>query len=258
MREGTIGEIQVPIQADLDRIADTVVRNLGVDIAILSMLKNRHLIALGLSSSVLRTRETTFHAPGDLVCFKTLETETALILPDARLDETAAGTQYVAGGLVVGYLGVPILNREVGAIGVVCGVTSTPRDWSERDIDYLWSVAQSIENLVMREMYRLESADASNLASEYDQIISAFSLVRAEPTSIHDATGRLVFSNAALTTHVSDDDLESDIVTEILKHEDDGISSVTTRAGHLFRVARIRTGSGYYVCQWSLEPTRLN
>ncbi len=259
MRETKIGTIQSPLQADLDKIADGIVDSLGVDLALFSASYNNALVALGISGSFSRTEKGRFFDPADTICSSVIESDSPLIITDAKSDLLTCSNKYVQTGLVAGYVGIPIHNAEIGAIGALCGVTSEPRDWSEADLRYLEAVGQSVENLVLREMYRLESADASNLLSEYDQIIAAFSLVRADATSIHDRSGRLVFANKALMEHVSDDELQSRALTEKLLYgtsEDELRVSVET--GKRFVVRRVRTNSGYLVCQWSLDGTMLN
>ncbi len=168
--------------------------------------------------------------------------------------------RYVANGTVSGYIGVPIRNAELGAIGAVCGVTSRPRNWQSSDLNYLKAVALSVENLILREMYRLESADANSLVSEYDQIIAAFSLVRAHPTSIHDRNGRLVFANKALSEIVSDADLESSTVRRALQRplSDDPLRMKIPDSQMSYLLSRRETSSGYFVCQWAPTPNSMH
>lgn len=253
MREGTFGTIQSPLQADLDGIAKTIVETLGVDIALVSFTTNTELVSLGLSGNMGRTRENRFHVPSDLVCLNVIQNNEALVLPDARAHPDFRYVRYVANGTVSGYIGVPIRNAELGAIGAVCGVTSRPRDWKSSDLHYLKAVALNLENLILREMYRLESADANSLVSEYDQIIAAFSLVRAHPTSIHDRNGRLVFANKALSEIVSDADLESSTVQRALRKplSDDPLRVKLADSQASYLLSRRETSSGYFVCQWT-------
>ncbi len=260
MREATIGSIQSPLQADLDGIAETIVDTLGVDIALLSLASNSELVSLGLSANIGRTRENRHHVPSDLLCLNVIENNEALVLPDARAHPDFRFVRYVANGTVSGYLGVPIRNAELGAIGAVCGVTSSPRNWRASDLHYLEAVALTVENLILREMYRLESADASSLASEYDQIIAAFSLVRADPTSIHDRNGRLVFANRALSDVVSDADLQSGAVMRRLRQPltEDPLRVQVPDSHLAFLVSRTETNSGYFVCQWVPTPKTMH
>ena len=260
MREGTIGLIQSPLQADLDAIADDVVQMLGADIALISLVSNSELVSLGLSSSIGKTRENRFHVPSDLVCLHVTQTNEPLVLTDARSHPDFKFVRYVANGTVSGYVGVPVQNAEVGPIGAICAITSTPRNWKSSELRFLKTVGSNVENLILREMYRLESADASSLASEYDQIIAAFSLVRADPTSIHDRDGRLVFANRSLAEIVCDTELQTTGVARALRSplSEDPLRIEIAKNGHAFLVRRKETPSGYIVCQWTPEPDHVH
>ncbi|MEM7720013.1 MAG: GAF domain-containing protein [Pseudomonadota bacterium] len=259
MRETTIGAIQSPLQADLDRIAEDVLNALGVDISMLSVSDNRTLVTLGLSPSVIRLRENFSYPAGDMVCGQVAQHNMPLMLEDARDHPVVGQMTFVRNGVFKGYLGAPIHHAEFGAIGAVCAATEGTRVWTEENLKYLQAVAESVENILLREMYRLESADAASLASEYDQIIAAFALVRAEATSIHDGTGRLVFANRALTDTVEESELESArFKSVLLSQSNDAPKEFVTRLGQHYRLSPRRTSSGYLVCQWTPDALRFN
>lgn len=259
MRETKFGMIQSPLQADMDRIADEIVEYLNADMAFLSVTHNSVMVSLGLSSTAKSAGSSRTHMPADMVCLQTMQTDMPLALRDARDDPFASQTRYVREGIVAGYIGVPIQSAEIGAIGSICGVTQTPRDWSDADLRYLKAISENVENLILREMYRLESLDATSLASEYDQIIAAFALVRAEATAIHDGTGRLVFANRTLTDQVEDIELESTrFKSVLLATPGEGPVDYRAASGVDFVLTRLRTGSGYIVSQWKPVISRLN
>lgn len=259
MRETRFEAIQSPLQADLDRIADGVVDSLNVDMALFSVSYNQALVSLGISASTSRSKEGRVHNPAEFICTETIQSDAPILIPDTRIDPRTKDLPLVCDGTVLSYIGVPVHNAEIGAIGAICAVISSPRNWSPADLKYIKAVSLSIENLVLREMYRLESANASNLAAEYDQIIAAFTLVRADPTSIHDRKGRLVFANRALIEHVDDRELQSSELTDTLLSITPGQSvTFSVSSGERLIVNRLTTSSGYHVCQWTFEQGRLN
>lgn len=259
MRETRIGFFQSPLQVDLDRIAEELLDSLRVDMALISVQNNNELVSLGVSSTVLQAGTGRTNAAEDMVCLHVIQENTPLLLSDARADPKTRSVGYVRAGLVSGYIGVPIQNAEIGPIGAICGVTNAPRNWTAEELRYLKALATSVENLILREMYRRESADANSLATEYDNIIAAFSLVRAEATSIHDAKGRLVFANRALTQIVDDATLESEQVLSAFCGEvPSDTLGLQLANGLKFVVTRQMTGSGYWVCQWQTDERRLN
>lgn len=259
MRETRIGLVQSPLQVDLDRIAEDLLDSLHVDMALISIQHNNALVSLGVSSTVLKAGMNRTHSADDTVCLHVVRENTPLMLADARIDPMTSSLGCVKAGIVAGYIGVPIQNAEIGAIGAICGISGTPRDWSEEDLRYLKALAGTVENLILREMYRRESADASSLATEYDNIIAAFSLVRAEATSIHDTEGRLVFANRALTQIVDEASLENERVTSIFRCEQSPAKTCLRLAkGTRLVVTPQKTASGYWVCHWQTDERQLN
>lgn len=259
MRESKFGLIQSPVQADLDRIAEEIVEYLGADMALLSVTHNSAMVSLGVSKAVKHAEMERTHMLEDMVCTRVVNGNAPVILEDARSDALARDMPKVRDGLVGGYIGVPIRSAEIGAIGAICGVTRAPRVWTEADIKYLKTIAETVENMILREMYRLESLDASTRASEYDQIIAAFALVRAEATSIHDGTGRLVFANRTLTDQVAETELESRRMISVLRAPiADGSVRYRASNGVDYDLTRTQTGSGYFVSQWRPVRERLN
>lgn len=254
MRETRFEAIHSPLQADLDRIAESVVDSLGVDMALFSVIHNETLVSLGISASVAHSKEGRVHNLTDLICRQTIQRNAPIMITDARNDPTTQDIPLVRQGVAVGYLGVPVQNAEIGVIGAVCGISSAPRSWSDADLRYLTAISLTVENLVLREMYRLESTNASNLAAEYDQIISAFSIVRADPTSIHNREGSLVFANRALTEYVRDSELQCPkLIKALLAISEKGSILLRVDGGVEFRISRQRTSSGYHVFHWTYE-----
>lgn len=259
MRETRIGLVQSPLQVDLDRIAEDIIETLNADMALISVVNNNSLVSLGVSSTVMNVRPDRKHEVGDMVCFHVVKEDTPFLVSDARTHPETHSIGYVRAGLVSGYIGVPIQNAEVGAIGAICGVTLEPRNWSKSDLRYLEALSLSVENLILREMYRQETADAAELATEYDNIIAAFSLVRAEATSIHDREGRLVFANRALTQNVDDVGLQSDTVIQAFHRSgDEDRFQIRLHNGRRFVISRQLTGSGYWVCHWQSDDRRMH
>lgn len=260
MREGKIGIVQSPLQTALDSVAEDIVQTLGVDIALINLTTNTELVSLGIAGNFGRTRKDRLHVPSDLVCLRVIETNEALVLSDARTHTDFKFMRYVANGTVSGYLGTPIQNAEIGPIGAVCAISSAPRHWQTSDLRFLKTVGATVEHLILREIYRLESADASLLASEYDEIIAAFSLVRAEPTSIHDRDGRLVFANRALAEIVNESELETRDVVRMLQGlvTEEPVRLAIPRLRENFLVRRVETPTGYFVCHWTPEPDHVH
>lgn len=246
------------LQKSLNRLADSLAETLRCDLALISFQHNDSIVLLGLSSSAgcITARR---HRATDLVCLHVIENNCPLVLSDARRDPSVAGLPVVREGPVVAYLGVPIRNAEIGAVGAVCGISSTPREWQDGERRYLEAVAFGVENMILREMYRLESQISNRLLNEYDEIISAFSQVRAEPTSIHDRDGRLVFANRRLIEQVPDAELHSAALRAALRAgRGEPVLEFVSGCGQTYRIERCVTASGQQVCHWACVTPRLN
>lgn len=261
MREGTIGKIQSPLQADVEQTIRSLLEICDADFVVFSLAKrNVQLVALGLTSEVSCARA----GPADAEFAWTRPDWTSrtsqLVLSDARSVPEFRDQPSVADGTICGYLGSAIENSEVGPIGTISVITSNPREWAEADVQYLNATVLAVETLILRELYRLESVDAVSLVSEYDKIIAAFTLVRAAPTSIHDQSGRLVFANRDLSDSV--EIFELDKVFDMAKFaapvDGSPLRVFSRRSGATYEVRRTTTSSGYFVCQWSVDAGRLN
>lgn len=259
MTDGRLGAEDEPIQNGLDLLADRIVEDLKCDLSLLSFAHNDKLVSLGLSSSTGQRAEMRVHEPEHLICLRTIRSDRIVALQDARSEPDFLDNRHVSDGSVVAYLGVPIHNAELGAVGAVCAINRQPHKWSDADRYYLQSVALSVENLVLRRMHRLEADETGQVLGKHDDVIMAFSLVRADPTSIHDRTGRLVYSNKALSDHVPEHELNTPKMRMALGRNR-GTSSFAfrTTVGLGFRVEHRETGSGYHVCGWHLDLSRLN
>jgi len=259
MLEANIQHAQAPLQADLDQIAEDIVGNLKADLALLSFTHNTKLVSIGLSNSAWVATGTRTHNAQDMICMHTRDADAPLRIPDTRKVPAFDMLNVVSSGLVIGYLGVPIHNAEVGAVGVVCAGMNAPRVWTDAEENYLRAMSRTVEQIILKEMYRIESQDANQVLNEYDQIISAFSMVRAAPTSIHDHAGKLVFANRAISSFLSDAELHSpEVMKTILAPPYDRPVPYRSMGQQVFDVSRHLTSGNYLVCQWDPAKHQLN
>ena len=258
MQERALGTVHTPLQADLDQLSGAVLHDLDADVVVLFFPYKPGLAALGLSSPIWRGADGRIPLAA-LASLETVASNGSIRLTDARQHETFKSLKVVAEGQARGFLGVPIRNEEHGAFGSLCAVCAEPRKWLAVEEVYLRAVSRGVEHIILKEMYRLESADASKTLSEYDQIISAFSMVRADPTSIHDRSGRLVFANRALAQHIGDAELSGHSLKDAVTATPmTGQRVFLAKDGTLYRLTRHVTRAGYVVCHWKPETGALN
>ncbi len=258
MREGYFEGSRSPICSVLNRITEEVVESLGVDFAVFSVKPNEHLGALGLEASYFSSKDDRTLCEACLDEVDWLDDKAPVVESDARRYPMGHNIASGAKMAVAGCLAVPVHNGALGPIGVIFGISSTPRAWTDIEVSYLKAVSAGVGNLIACEKLRIDAADASKLASDYDEIITTFSLVRAAAASIHDALGRLVFANRALSRIVEIQELAFPFDSRAASLEHGVQVAVQLRAGCRFVATPESTPSGYFVCHWTPEGRKLN
>ena len=251
----------------LDQLAQTANQDLGSDAVMMSVYHNNALHSLGVFPSPGGDLQDRQHAAEDTVCIRTIGKNAPLLTEDARQVSALQDIKYVRDGMVTGYLGIPITNSSLGAIGSVCSISRTPRKWTPLEQNYLQQVANSVELILLQEMTRLELASYTDSFSELDKIVAALSSNTAMPTSIYEANGRLAFANAALLSRVSEYTVSSfwanrsrqmlaatgatDAVSDGPIVGDSHVT-VETKSGQKtpFRISSSVSASGLIVCSW--------
>lgn len=259
MREGQFGEISTPLQADLNVIVEHVLATTDSDFATLCFGYNTVLNSMGLMPMTWCGKIPQDPAPQDFFSDVLMAQNAPIIVDNVRFDERFSTALAGQKAPVLGLLGVPISVTDVGTVGVISALSCAQRGWTNKDRQVLKTAAKSVENILLKEMFRVESLDANKLLSEYDQIISAFSMVRAAPTSIHNQNGRLVFANGILTELVSESELEGRAyLAALLANPEHLIFLYRTRNGEVYEIQRRQTYAQYHVCQWRAEQGTAN
>jgi PAS domain S-box-containing protein len=80
-----------------------------------------------------------------LVLQHVVETNETLIVRDANIDELVKHNMAISDLGVVAYLGVPVALPTGEIAGALAAIDSEPRDWTERDLDCLKSLAKVVE-----------------------------------------------------------------------------------------------------------------
>lgn len=78
-------------------------------------------------------------------CQHVVETNETLIVRDATIDELVKHNMAIGDLGVVAYLGVPVALPTGEIAGALAAIDSEPRDWTERDLDCLKSLAKVVE-----------------------------------------------------------------------------------------------------------------
>jgi diguanylate cyclase (GGDEF)-like protein len=136
--------LDTPNEESFDRVARLISQIFGVEIGIVSMIDGHRQWYKAIEG--LASRETTL---SETFCRYTMQGETALVVPDATLDQRFSDNPMVTGGPGVRfYAGVPLRTREGHNLGTLCAIDSRPRDFGQKDV----AILEDLARVVMRDL----------------------------------------------------------------------------------------------------------
>src|SRR4051794_26408489 len=112
-----------------------------------------------------------------------------LVVPDTVGDPRFAGVRPLHGGPLAAFLGVPVTGSDGAAVGALCVVHTSPRDWTRADVALVRQLADSVST----------ELELSALAREYEAHRLRFELaIDAAEIGSFDwdlASGRLIWDD---------------------------------------------------------------
>jgi PAS domain S-box-containing protein len=150
----TIGVLDSP-QA-FDRLAQLAGRLLKAPIALISLLEEDRQVlvsAQGLPEPFASQRQIPLAYS---LCKHVVDGNAPLVISDARSHPLGQDNLAVHQLNATAYLGVPLLGPDGEVLGTVCVIDSTPRDWSEDDIETLAVISQAVTSEFGADLYRRE------------------------------------------------------------------------------------------------------
>ena len=134
----------IPPAAPFDRSVGLVRTALGVPVAILSVLGERHTILAqrGLREPLATDREVpSTHS----LCRHVVERDGPLVIDDATRSELDGAGPAAADHGVVAYLGVPVRTPSGHVLGALCAIAPEARAWTDHEVEVLEALAASVE-----------------------------------------------------------------------------------------------------------------
>ena len=192
-----------------DGIAEKLSEHLECDAVYISVANRNRLFSFGMKGGAGTTDADRFHESADTVCAKTISKNELVALSDARLNDEYSDIAYVDQGAIVGYVGQPIRNSEGGVIGAICGISRTPRIWSDADKLSLQLACLEVECLLSTELLKSELAFLSRALGEYDTVVLALTQNMCLMSSVHDAQGEVLFASKCLLDEIDAENLEA-------------------------------------------------
>jgi GAF domain-containing protein len=126
-----------PTSEALDRLTRLIARILNAPVALISLVDaNRQFFAaqVGLAEPWASARQTPLtHS----FCQHVAATDAPLVVADARDHPLLKDNRAIPELNVVAYAGMPLAGDEGQTLGSVCIIDSTPRTWTEMELDIL-------------------------------------------------------------------------------------------------------------------------
>jgi GAF domain-containing protein len=131
-----------------DRLARIAKISIGVPVALISLVAEHRQFftsCLGLAEPWASARETPL---SHSFCQYAVATGEELVVEDARVDQVLTTNPAIQDMGVVAYAGVPIRVGAGVAIGTLCVIDSTPRRWTETELELLRDLAGAVGDLL--------------------------------------------------------------------------------------------------------------
>ena len=135
------GLLDGPPDAALDRLTRLAARLLRCPIGLLCLATEDRLFVVS-ASGVPDSWSAGRDLPLDQsFCQHAIATRSALVVEDARAEESLRASPAVAEMGVVAYVGVPLLDPDGRALGTLCVADTAPRRWTEAELSDLHDLA---------------------------------------------------------------------------------------------------------------------
>ncbi len=127
--------------AALDRLARVVQRQLGVPVALVSIVQEERQVFPGLAGLGGWAGEDRQTPLSHSFCQHVVRRQGPLVVRDARRDPLVSTNLAIEDLGVVAYLGMPISGADGVVVGSLCAIDTSPRDWTAEEITALAELA---------------------------------------------------------------------------------------------------------------------
>ncbi len=131
----------VPQGPSLDRFCELAATLLGMATAHIALVTDVELVVGEFGEHARVAHDNPVE---DSLCALTVRRRGPLAIVDAAQDERSAHLSPVKCGVIVSYLGVPLLSSEGQAVGALSVHAPEPREWTEADVATLQRLSMSV------------------------------------------------------------------------------------------------------------------
>ncbi len=129
---------------ELDQLAEVTARTLHCPIALVTLIDHDRQVfkaAFGLPEPLASIRETPLAWS---ICQHAVGLGIALVVCDTRIEHWLDDNPAVKEFGVRAYAGVPLVSLDGHAIGTLCAIDLTPRNWTDDDVANLADLANRV------------------------------------------------------------------------------------------------------------------
>ena len=137
-----VGLIDAAPDATLERLVRVAAELLDVPVAVVSLLEaDREFFAAAHGDGVAWLEQRVAPLSHSL-CKHVVANEAPVVIADGRTSELASSRRAARDLDVRAYAGVPLTLHDGHTLGALCAIDTSPRGWSEHDVDTLRDVAE--------------------------------------------------------------------------------------------------------------------
>jgi diguanylate cyclase (GGDEF)-like protein/PAS domain S-box-containing protein len=158
--------LDTPSEECYDAITRLVARTMHVPVALISLVDDcrqwfKSRVGLGVAETA---RDISF-------CTHAVLGQAPLVVRDARFDARFAGNPLVTGApMIRAYLGVPLKTLSGHAVGTICAIDMSPRDFCEADVATMVDFGRLVEAMLHAREARLASVRSAQLAARTEHL----------------------------------------------------------------------------------------
>lgn len=173
-----LGLLDAPAEQDINALLQLAASQLHTPVALLSIIDeagDRQFFKgeLGLPEPWTSRRQTPL---SHSFCKHVVADNAPFIVVNAHEDARVTGNGAIEALNVTAYLGCPVGWDQDTAVGAVCAIQDTPREWSAEDLQHLQAIASAIStNISLRMTLR-----SANLAREDAELAQKAQLLATE------------------------------------------------------------------------------
>jgi two-component system, cell cycle sensor histidine kinase and response regulator CckA len=183
--------LDTPPEEAFDRLTRLAARLLGTPVALISLVdEDRQFFksATGLPEPLATLRTTPLSYS---FCRHVVESGARLVVEDARRHPLVRTNPAVRELGWVSYAGVPLTDRDGNVVGALSVIDSSPRRWSERDLDLLTDLAAwAVSEIELRVRTASRPAPAPSALAVFEE--------SGVPMAVISDVGRILRANLAI------------------------------------------------------------